>query len=74
MFYSLVIHQGTKVLSRNGLVELSGDVYVDDATRDSDGAYRYTVDGREYICSSGCCEEQPQPNAYRHTDGLVWIA
>ena len=74
MYYSLYIPEGTKVLGMSGLVCLSADVFVDMATRDDDGAYRYQVGGKEYICSAGCCKASKSPQAVRHADGLVWIA
>jgi hypothetical protein len=74
MSYSLFIASGTKVLCKSGVVELRGSVYVDGASRDSDGSYRYTVGSKEYICSAGCCQAKETPPAVRHKDGLVWIA
>ena len=73
MFYSLYIPQGTKVLDRKGIVELSGDVHVTGAIRDDDGAFRYNIGANEYICSAGCCEFKAESDYMRHPDGLVWI-
>ena len=73
MSYSLYITEGTKVLGRNGLVELRGDVHVTGASRDDDGAFRYNIGSNEYICSAGCCEFIAESDDMRHPDGLVWI-
>lgn len=57
MFYTLKIPAGTKVLSsKRGLVSLRADVEVSDATRDADGAFRYSVLGTAYLVAAGCCE------------------
>ena len=77
MAFSLYIKQGTKVLSRTGVIELRGDAHIKGATRDEDGAFRYSIGKNEYICSAGCCEFKSEPEAQaeymRHPDGLVWI-
>ena len=73
MTYSLYITKGTKVLTRNGMVELRGDAHVTGATRDEDGAFRYSIGNNEYICSAGCCEFKQEADYVRHPDGLVWI-
>ena len=74
MFYKLSIPSGTKVLSRSGLVELRAPVLVDGATRDSDGAYRYRIGGKEYICSAGCCQAEAVAHEMRHINGIVCLA
>ena len=73
MLYSLYIPAGTKVLGRNGIVELRGDAHVTGATRDEDGAFRYSIGQNEYICSAGCCEFSQEAEYMRHPNGLVWI-
>ena len=73
MLYSLHIPAGTKVLGKNGIVTLKGDAYIKDATRDSDGAFRYSIGANEYICSAGCCTFEAEPDYIRHPEGLVWI-
>jgi YHS domain-containing protein len=76
--YNLFIPAGTKVLSRKGMVELIANVYVGGAIREEDGAYRYSIDGVEYICSAGCCEaweaSPEMATAMRHKDGLLWLS
>ena len=73
MTFSLYITAGTKVLGRNGIIELRGDAHITGATRDEDGAFRYMLGSNEYICSAGCCEFQTEADYVRHPDGLVWI-
>lgn len=73
MTFSLYIPAGTKVLGRNGIVELRGDAFIPSATRDEDGAFRYSIGKNEYNCSAGCCEFEAVADYMRHPDGLVWI-
>jgi hypothetical protein len=78
MTYSLYIIEGTKVLTRKGIIELRGDAHVKGATRDHDGAFRYSIGKNEYICSAGCCEfkaeeAEKEPDWVRHPNALVWI-
>lgn len=83
MAYSFTIPAGTKVLSsRRGMVEIRGDAYINGATRDPDGAFRYTLDngsGREiYIASAGtvrnvCRDNSRADEMVHHRAGLVWL-
>lgn len=72
MSYSLFIPQGTKVLGKGGIVTLRAEVFVEGATRGEDGAYRYAVAGKEYLCSAACCQAVEE-GPVRHKDGLVWM-
>lgn len=73
--FSLYIQAGTKVLSRNGLVVIGVDCWVDGATRQADGGFTYTVDNIEYFCAAGCCEFLEQSEEVLiHKNGLVAFA
>jgi hypothetical protein len=72
--YFLKIPAGTKVLSKQGMVELIDTFYIGGAIREEDGAYRYTINNEEFICAGGCCEAwEALPEMVRHKDGLIWI-
>jgi len=56
MFFSLAIPAGTIVMSsKRGMVTLLADVEIIGATRDTDGAFRYSIGDTKYIVSAGCC-------------------
>lgn len=75
MAYSFTIPAGVKVLSdRRGLVELRAPAHIDNATRDEDGAYRYSLGRETYIASAGTVENVRESSGlWRHRDGLVWL-
>jgi hypothetical protein len=73
--FNLYIPAGTKVLSRNGMVTLSGDCYVKGAVREKDGGFTYAVGKTEYYCSAGCCQfTQESEEVLMHKTGLVAFA
>lgn len=72
MLYSLAIPAGTIVLSERGIVTLKADVEVSGATRDADGAFRYSIGGTKYIVSAGCCKFTAETyEGWTHEKGLI---
>jgi len=78
MANSLYLPAGTIVLSEDldHNITLAGDVSVDNAIRQEDGGYIYSVAGRKYYACSGY-EVKANSDAYfegwRHRDGLVTL-
>ena len=75
-FTSLYLPAGTIVLSDESLnVTLVADVSVDNAVRQSDGGYIYSVGNRRYYICSGYEVALPVETTYgwRHRDGLVTL-
>jgi len=72
MFFTLLIPAGTIVLSKRGTVKLVASVDIFHATRDADGAFRYTLGTNEYVVSAGCCKFAPEAiEGWTHKNGLV---
>ncbi len=57
--FTIKINKGTKVLAKtktsNWIVELKGDVVIDDATRHEDGGFGYCIGLTCYKVSAGTC-------------------
>ncbi len=73
MFFSLAIPAGTIVCSnRRGAVTLQADVEVSGATRDADGAFRYSIGDTKYIVAGGCCKFTAEAyEGWTHENGLI---
>ena len=73
MFFSLAIPAGTIVASsKRRLVTLLEDVEIIGATRDADGAFRYSIGDTKYIVSGGCCKFTAEAyEGWTHENGLI---